>query len=414
MNELLQRYEKIKARKLILNMQRGQPSDNNFALVNPILNIIDGKSTVTPSGIEIRNYPGGPAGLMEAREIFGKIIGTKPEETIAGNNASLRLLANILMWALIKGLNNSSKPWSSYNKPKAIVTVPGYDRHFTLLEELGFEMLSVNMTENGPDLDNIERFVLSDESVKCLIFVPTYSNPTGDTISDENIIRLAKMKTKAADFTIFADDAYIIHHLTEHKRKPLNLLKACRDAGNENRVYIFGSTSKITFSGGGIGFMGASKSNINFITSLLGVQSIGPNKLEQYRHVLFLNSYKGGVEGLMKDHADILRPKFEAVQDVLNNELKSTDLAEWTNPKGGYFVSLNTKYPVAKRVVELAKEAGLALTPAGATFPYKKDPNNRNIRISPTRPPIEEVKLAMEILALCIKLASEEYKKSNE
>ncbi len=409
MNQLKERYESFKIQNLELNMQRGQPADENFDLSNPMLNILDKSNTVTPSGIEIRNYPGGAAGLKEARELFCTVIGINPEETIIGNNASLRMLVNTLMWALIKGLNNSPKPWSSYNKPKAIVTVPGYDRHFTLLDALGFEMLTVNMTENGPDMDKIEEIVKTDGSVKCLIFVPTYSNPTGDTISDDNVRRLAKMKTAASDFTIFADDAYAVHLLSEEKIKPLNLLTACREAGNVNRVYLFGSTSKITFSGAGIGFMGSSESNIEYITKLMGIQSIGPNKIEQYRHVLFINNYKGGIEGLMKDHANILRPKFEAVQEILEKNLGGTGLAEWTKPKGGYFISLNTEYPVASKVVELAKEVGLALTPAGATFPHKLDPNNSNIRISPTRPPKKEVELAMEILSVCIKLASEEY-----
>ena len=414
MNQLKEKYESYKAKELKLNMQRGQPADENFDLSNPMLNILDEKNTITPSGIEIRNYPGGVAGLKEARELFGKVIGTKPEETIVGNNASLRMLVNTIMWALIKGFKSSTKPWTSYNKPKAIVTVPGYDRHFTLLDALGFEMLSVNITENGPDVDKIEELVKNDDSVKCLIFVPTYSNPTGDTISDDNVRRLAKMKTAALDFTIFADDAYEVHHLTEEKIKPLNLLTACKEAGNENRVYLFGSTSKVTFSGAGIGFMGSSESNVEYITKLMGVQSIGPNKIEQYRHVLFINNYKGGMEGLMKDHANILRPKFEAVQKVLEKELGETGLAEWTNPRGGYFVSLNTKYPVASKVVELAKGAGLALTPAGATFPHKFDPDNSNIRISPTRPPVKEVELAMEILSICIKIASEEYNGKQE
>jgi len=409
MSQLRQRYDQLKAQNLSLNIERGQPSDENFDLCNDMLNNIISNNTLTPSGIELRNYPGGQAGLKEARELFCTILGTKPEETIVGNNSSLKLLANTLMWALIRGLNTSATPWSSFNKPKAIVTVPGYDRHFTLLDALGFEMIAVNMTENGPDVSKIEALVKNDESVKCMVFVPTYSNPTGDTISDENVRRLAKMKTAASDFTIFADDAYVVHHLTDEKTRPLNLVTACKEAGNENRTYLFGSTSKITFSGAGLGFMGSNESNTQYILKLMGVQSIGPNKMEQYRHVLFINNYKDGIEGLMKDHAKILKPKFDAVQNVLNKELGGTDLAKWTNPKGGYFVSLDTKYPVADKVVEHAKGLGLALTPAGATFPFKKDPDNSNIRISPTRPPAKEVEHAMEVLSLCIKIASEEY-----
>jgi len=217
------------------------------------------------------------------------------------------------------------------------------------------------------------------------------------------------MKTKEADFTIFGDDAYAVHHLTNEKKRPLNILRACENAGNPDRVYLFGSTSKITFSGAGVGFMGCSPENVKFISRFLGAQSICPNKIEQYRHVKFLNAYKGGIDGLMEDHAKILKPKFEVVQKVLIRELGSTGLAKWTDPKGGYFVSLDTVKPVAKRVVELAKELGVSLTPAGATYPFGNDPHNSNIRISPTRPPVNEVEQAMEVIALCIRLASAEF-----
>lgn len=412
LKSLQNEFEICKNKKLSLNIERGQPADKNFDLSNPMLTIVTEKDLITPSGISIRNYPGGVAGIQEARELFSKVLGVKPEETIVENNSCLRLISNTLMWALIKGLKNSEKPWIHYNKPKVIVTTPGYDRHFSLLAELGFEMLTVGINENGPDMDKIEEIVSNDDSVKGILFVPTYSNPTGDTISDENVKRLAKMKCKAKDFTIFADDAYAIHHITSDKKRPLNLLRACEEAGNPDRVFVFSSTSKITFSGAGIAFMGCSIENVRYITKLMGTQSIGPNKIEQYRHVKFLASYKGGVEGIMDDHAKILKPKFDVVQEVLNNELKGTDIASWTNPKGGYFVSLNTKYPVAKRVVGLAKEAGVSLTPAGATYPFGNDPNNSNIRIAPTRPPVEEVKEAMKILCLCIKLATAEYKSS--
>lgn len=409
LKQLQKEYEFYKSKNLNLNIERGQPSDKNFDLSNPMLTIVTEKDVITPSGISIRNYPGGVAGLPEARELFSKILGVKPEETIVENNSCLRLISNTLMWALIKGLLHSEKPWIYYNKPKIIVTTPGYDRHFTLLAELGFEMVQVGINENGPEMDKVEEIVMMDESVKGILFVPTYSNPTGDTISDENVIRLAKMKCKAKDFTIFADDAYAIHHLTEDKKRPLNLLRACEEHGNPDRVFIFSSTSKITFSGAGVAFMGCSVENVKYITKLMGTQSIGPNKIEQYRHVKFLTNYKGGIEGLMEEHAKILRPKFEVVQEVLNDELKDLNLATWTNPKGGYFVSLNTTRPVAKRVVELAKNLGVSLTPAGATYPFGKDPNNSNIRIAPTRPSVEEVREAMKMLCLCIKLASAEY-----
>ncbi|MFO7683841.1 MAG: aminotransferase class I/II-fold pyridoxal phosphate-dependent enzyme [Chloroflexota bacterium] len=406
---LQEQYEQYKSMGLALNMQRGQPSDADFDLANKMLTIVDESDLVTPSGIDIRNYPGSVAGLPEARELFSGMLGVRPEETIVGNNASLKMMSTTLMWAMIKGLKGSPRPWCKEETVKFIVTVPGYDRHFTILETLGIEMVSVQMTPDGPDMDAVEQLAANDAGIKGLIFVPTYSNPTGDTVSDETVRRLAGMKTAVPDFTIIADDAYVAHHLTDDPPKPLNLLRACEEAGNPDRVYLFGSTSKITFSGAGIGFMAASKGNVAFISKLLGTQFIVPNKVEQYRHVKFLTGYPGGIEGIMREHAKILKPKFDAVVEILTRELAGTGLATWTNPKGGYFISLDTTRPVASRVVELAKGVGVALTPAGATYPYEKDPHNANIRLSPSRPPVVEVAQAMEVVALCVKLASAEY-----
>ena len=405
---LQETYQAIQAKNLNLNMQRGQPSDADFDLSNQMLTIVDETDLVTPSGIALRNYPGGQTGLPEARELFATVLGVKPEEMIVGNNASLKLMSNTLMWALLRGLKDSDQPWGQQS-PKMIVTVPGYDRHFSLLDALGFEMLTVPMTSDGPDMAAVEALAANDPTVKGITFVPTYSNPTGDTVSDETVRRLAKMKTAASDFTIFADDAYRVHHLTAEPAEPLNLLRACEAAGNPDRTYLFGSTSKITFAGAGIGFMGSSVANVAYLTRLTGFQSIGPNKVEQYRHVKFIDSYPGGLGGLMRDHAANLGPKFAAVQEVLARELGDGRFATWTHPKGGYFVSLDTLCPVADRVVTLAKEAGVALTPAGATYPHKKDPNNSNIRLSPSRPPVAEVAQAMEVVALCVKIATLEY-----
>ena len=407
---LREKYQAIQAMNLNLNMQRGQPSDADFDLSNPMLTVLTEEELVTPSGVALRNYPGGQTGLLEARELFATVLGVRPSEMIVGNNASLKLMSNTLIWALLRGLKHSDGPWVNQS-PKMIVTVPGYDRHFSLLDALGFELISVAITPDGPDMDAVEKLAASDASVKGIMFVPTYSNPTGDTVSDETVKRLARMKTAAPDFTIFADDAYRVHHLDdEEQHDPLNLLRAAEEAGNPDRVYLFGSTSKITFAGAGIGFMACSEANVAYITKLTGFQSIGPNKIEQYRHVKFISQYPGGVEGLMSDHATLLRPKFDAVQEVLGRELgEDGRYATWTNPKGGYFVSLDTSCPVADRVVELAKGAGVALTPAGATYPHKKDPNNSNIRLSPSRPPVEEVAQAMEVVALCVKIATLEY-----
>jgi DNA-binding transcriptional MocR family regulator len=399
------RYDAYKKMGLQLNMQRGQPADVNFDLANPMLTIVDEDDVVTPSGIAIRNYPGGVAGLPEARELFAGVLGVRPAEMIVGNNASMMLMSQTLMWAMLRGLKDSPAPWKD-GPARMIVTVPGYDRHFHLLAELGIEMVSVPMTGDGPDITAVSQLAASDPAIKGIFFVPVYSNPTGDTISDEAVKTLAAMPTAAPDFTILADNAYAVHHLTEEQERPSNLLRACEAAGNPNRVYMFGSTSKITFASAGIGFMASSEANVAYLTRLMGAASIGPNKVEQYRHVKFLQQYPGGLPGLMRDHASILRPKFEAVQEVLERELGGTCLATWSRPKGGYFVSLDTTKPVADRVVALAQEAGVALTPAGATYPHGRDPHNSNIRLSPSRPPVEEVKLAMEVVALCVKLAS--------
>ncbi len=406
MSEAQKRYDEIKAQGLALNITRGQPSDADFDLSNPMLTIVDESDLVTPNGIAIRNYPGGVPGLPEARELFSTVLGVKPEEMVVGNNSSLMLMSNILVWAMLRGLKNSDGPWFN-EKPRIIVTVPGYDRHFSMLDTIGCELISVPMTPDGPAIDQIEALVAKDASIKGMAFVPTYSNPTGDTVSDEVVKRLASMPTAAKDFTIFADDAYRVHHLSDAPANPMNLLRACEDAGNPDRVFIFGSTSKMTFAGAGLGFFGASVGNIEYVVSRMGMQFIGPNKVEQYRHVKFLNSYPGGIAGLMADHAKILKPKFDVVQAVLERELGGTGLATWSNPRGGYFVSLDTAKPVADKVATLAKEAGVTLTPAGATFPHRKDPNNSNLRISPSRPPVEEVERAMEVVAVCVKLASE-------
>jgi len=407
-DDLKKQYADFKQKQLTLNMERGQPSNENFDLSLPILSAVGENNFVTDSGIDIRNYPGGVLGLIEARQLFCEQLRVKPDQLILGNNSSLELMSRFLSWALLRGVIGSDKPWVNQS-PKLMVTVPGYDRHFQLAEALGYELLSVPMTPTGPDIAEIEQLTASDASVKGLFFVPTYSNPTGDTISTECAKQLIALKPAASDFTIFADDAYSVHHLIDNPPEPPNLLELAEEAGCAERVILFGSTSKVTFASGGLGLAGMCKSNIDYWSAALSAQTIGPNKAEQWRHVLFLREYPGGLKGLMKDHAAILKPKFAAVQRVLNDQLGNLDLATWTNPLGGYFVSLDTKLPIADRVVELAKEAGLALTPTGATYPGNVDPHNRTIRLAPTRPPLEEVEQAMELVACCIKLASAEF-----
>ncbi|OED36610.1 aminopeptidase [Chromatiales bacterium (ex Bugula neritina AB1)] len=407
LDSLKAQFNEYKSRGLTLNMERGQPADSNFDLSLPILSAVNETNYITDSGVDIRNYPGGVLGLIEARELFCEQLNVSADEIMLGNNSSLELMSRFLTWALLNGVKNSTSGWVNQS-PRLIVTVPGYDRHFLLAQSLGFELVSVNMTPNGPDMDAVEALAKDDASIKGIYFVPTYSNPTGDTLSEDFARRLVNLDTAADDFTIFADDAYSVHHLEDNPQPAPDLLAIARETGQEDRVILFGSTSKVTFASGGIGLAGMSTANIAYWSKAMSAQTIGPNKAEQWRHVLFLRNYPGGIKGLMKAHAAILKPKFDVVQEVLNRELGNLDLATWTQPMGGYFVSLDTKKPVANRVVELAKEAGLALTPTGATFPDGIDPGNSNIRLAPTRPPLEEIEPAMEIVACCIKLASAE------
>ncbi len=400
-------YDELAALGLKLNLQRGQPSDADFDLSDGLLTAVTPGAT-TMDGIDLRNYPGGVAGLPGARALFGRYLGVDAASTVVWNNSSLELQALVLGFALLHGVRGSQRGWV-HERPKIVVTVPGYDRHFLLLGTLGFELVGVGMEPDGPDVAAIGA-AAADPAVKGVLFVPTYSNPGGETISAEKAARLAGLDAAASDFTIFADDAYRAHHLGEPART-VNLVELCATAGHPDRAFVFGSTSKVTFASGGLGFVGTSPANVAWLTKLLGAQSIGPNKVEQARHVRFLEGYPGGVEGLMRAHAALIAPKFAAVDEVLSTRL-GTDgaYATWTTPGGGYFSSLFTTEPVAARVVELANAAGVSLTPAGATYPGGLDPENRNIRLAPTRPPLDEVRTAMEVAAACIRLATEEYR----
>lgn len=404
-----QRYDRLKAQGLQLNMQRGQPSDADFDLSNALIGVL-GPQDYRAGNLDLRNYPGGVRGLPEARALFAEYLDVRPEQVIVWNNASLELQGFVLTTALLHGLAHSPAPWIR-ERPKMVVTTPGYDRHFALLETLGFELLPIEMRGDGPDLDALERLA-QDPRVKGIVFVPTYSNPSGQSISPEKARRLAALQAAAPDFTILADDAYRAHHLyDEGRHQPVNLVALCAEAGYPERAFVFASTSKITFAGAGLGFLASSEANIERLSHYLNAQSIGPNKLEQYRHVKFLRQYPGGIAGLMREHAKLLAPKFEAVDEVLREELGTEgEYARWTSPRGGYFVSLDTAEPVARRVVELCEQAGVSLTPAGATYPGGHDPHNRNIRLSPSRPPAQEVRQAMQVLAASIRLATEEYR----
>ncbi|EYB68268.1 hypothetical protein DEIPH_ctg025orf0123 [Deinococcus phoenicis] len=391
-------------------MQRGQPADADFDLSNGLLTAL-GEDDTRMDGLDLRNYPGGVAGLPSARALFAHYLDVKAENVLVWNNSSLELQGLVLTFALLHGVRGSIGPWLA-QAPKMIVTVPGYDRHFLLLQTLGFELLTVDMQPDGPDVDAIERLAGTDPSVKGVLFVPTYSNPGGETISPEKARWLAGVQAAAPDFTVFADDAYRVHHLSEEDRaEPVNFVALCRDAGHPDRAFVFASTSKVTFASAGLGFVASSEDNIKWLSKYLNAQSIGPNKVEQARHVKFLTEYPGGLEGLMQAHAAIIAPKFRAVDEVLRAELgEGGEYATWALPKGGYFISLDTAEPVADRVVELADAAGVSLTPAGATYPAGQDPHHRNLRLAPTRPPAEDVRTAMQGVAACIRLATEEYR----
>jgi DNA-binding transcriptional MocR family regulator len=306
---------------------------------------------------------------------------------------------------MVQGVVDSEVAWGKLPKVKFLCPSPGYDRHFSICEYLHIEMIPIEMKKDGPDMHAIEKIVADDETIKGMWCVPKYSNPTGITYSDEVVVRLANMKTKAKDFRIFWDNSYAVHHLTDAPVQLKNILSACKQAGNSERVFIFGSTSKITFAGAGVAMLAGSKKNMEFRKKQIFFQTIGPDKLNQLRHVRFFRDLEG-INKHMKKHAAILKPKFDAVQTILGKELGDKHIAKWSRPDGGYFVSLDTLDDCAKSVIQMAAESGVKLTPAGATFPYRRDPRNRNIRIAPSFPPIEDVVLAMELLAICIQLVS--------
>ncbi len=404
-------YEALLEEGLTLDIQRGQPSDADFDLSDDLLGAVKPGDT-SQDGVELRNYPGNHAGLPSARRLFAGYLGVDPDNVVVWNNSSLELQALVLTFALLHGLPASSGGWvREPTPPRIVVTTPGYDRHFHLLATLGYDMVAVPMEDDGPDVDAVAAAV-ADPAVKGLLFVPTYSNPTGATISEEKARHLAALDTAAPDFTIFADDAYRGHHLGPDHDRPVELLSLCAEAGHPDRAFVFASTSKITYAGAGLGMLATSVANLAWLTKLLAAQSLGPNKIEQARHVRFLEGFPGGIDGLMREHAVLLAPKFAAVDQTLTAALGpgGGGYAVWSTPRGGYFLSLDTVDPVASRVVELAKAAGLVLTPAGATYPGGHDPGNRTIRIAPTRPPLEQVRAASRALAVCIRLASEEHR----
>lgn len=393
-------YEELKSRNLSLDMSRGKPAPSQIDHANGMLKEMTDYHT--KSGMDVRNY-GVLDGIPEMKELFSELLDIPAGQLIVGGNASLNLMFDAVMRLFVFG-TMGEKPWGRLDEVKFLCPSPGYDRHFTICETLGIKMIPVPMTKEGPDMDMVEELVGSDTSIKGIWCVPKYSNPQGICYSDETVDRLASMKTAAKDFKIFWDNAYGVHPVFEDV-KVKNIIDACEEAGTKNRPYYFFSTSKITFPGAGVSLIASSDENIKEIKKIMGAQTIGYDKVNQLRHVQFFKNAEG-MRAHMQVLADCMKPKFETVLKYLNRELEGTGLASWEEPKGGYFVSVDVYPGCAKEVVRLAKEAGVVLTGAGATYPYKKDPEDSNLRIAPTYPTVEELEQAMELFCVCVKKAA--------
>ena len=399
----LAEYEAIKAKGLKLNMARGKPSKQQLDLVSDILTVLTDPADCVDEGIDARNY-GELCGLPCARRYFADVLGCKPEQVFAGGSASLTLMYDLIAKGMTHGMKNSEKPWSQETGLKWLCPAPGYDRHFKITQSFGFELITIPMTEEGPDMDKVEELV-KDPKVKGIWTVPKFSNPDGIVYSADTIRRFASLKPAAPDFTLVWDNAYGIHEFEGEYVPFPDILSACEKYGNADMVYEFASTSKITLPGAGISCMACSEANMKYLTGLMGIQMISFDKVNQLRHVRYLRDKAHTLE-LMKKHAAIMGPKFRLVVDVLNREIAPRGLATWHEPKGGYFVSVNVKPGCAKRTWELCKEAGVVMTDAGATFPYGKDPQDSNIRVAPSLPPLGELEEAMAVFCVCLRLAA--------
>ena len=400
--EVNKKYQEFKDLHLSLNMARGKPAPDQIDHANGMLETMTDYHA--KDGLDVRNY-GVLDGLPEMKEIFSDLLDIPAKNIIVGGNASLNLMFDQMMRLVVFG-TAGEKPWGQLEKVKFLCPAPGYDRHFSVTETLGFELITVDMTSEGPDMDQVEKLVAEDESIKGIWCVPKYSNPQGICYSDETVDRLASMKTAAKDFRIFWDNAYGIHHLYEDKQDYLiEILMECKKEGHPDMVYKFSSTSKISFPGSGIAAIAASDANLADIRKQMRIQTIGHDKLNQLRHARYFGNIHGMVQH-MKKHADILRPKFDIVLKTLDKELGGLGIGSWLAPRGGYFISFDSMDGCAKAIVAKAKEAGLIMTGAGATFPYGKDPKDSNIRIAPSYPTVEELKVATKIFVLSVKLVS--------
>ncbi len=395
------------AKDISLNMARGKPGASQLALSMPMLDVINGQSDMkTLLGNDTRNY-GDWDGIGECRQLLADMMEVKKANVVVCGNSSLNIMYDTVIRSMVKGVNGST-PWCRLDKVRFLCPVPGYDRHFKITETFGIEMINIPLGEDGPDMDMVEEYVNNDASVKGIWCVPKYSNPTGISYSDEVVRRFAHLRPKAEDFRIFWDNAYCIHHLYEDDRHQiLNILEECEKAGNPDMVYIFASMSKISFPGSGVSAIATSLKNMEYLKKFMTTQIIGHDKINQLRHVRFFKNIDG-LHTHMKKQADLLRPKFEAVLDILEKELSGTGIGSWTKPKGGYFISFDAMPGCAKAIVEKCEQLGLVLTGAGATYPYGKDPQDSNIRIAPSFPTPEEMAEATKIFVLCVKLATVE------
>lgn len=401
----LAEYEKCKAQGLHLDMSRGKPGREQLDLSMDLLNMHIDPNETKMDGVEARNY-GELMGLPAARRLFAELLGVRFEQVFAGGSASLTLMYDLIAKAYTHGLLHSEKPWSKLDKVRFLCPAPGYDRHFTISSTFGMELITIPMTDNGPDMDLVEEYV-KDPAVKGMWCVPKYSNPDGIVYSDETIGRIAALRPAAPDFTLVWDNAYCVHEFDGDFVPFVNILDACEKAGNPDMVFEFASTSKITFPGAGIACFACSEANMDYMKKLLNAQVISFDKINHLRHVLYFKNAQGVIDH-MKKHAAIMKPKFDTVLRYLDGEIAPLDIAHWHRPRGGYFVSLFVMNGCAKRVHALCKEAGVVMTGAGATYPGKNDPNDSNLRIAPSFPPLDELEKAMQVLCVCIKLAAAE------
>jgi len=397
------RFEELKARGLKLDMSRGKPGKVQLDLVSDILTVLNDPAQCQVEGLDVRNY-GELTGLPAAKRLFAEILGCRPEECFIGGNASLTLMYDTIAKAYTHGLLHSEKPWARLDKVKFLCPAPGYDRHFKISQSFGMELITIEMTSTGPDMDAVEAYV-KDPAVKGIWCVPKYSNPEGVIYSEETIRRIAHLKPAAPDFIVMWDNAYCIHEFDGDYVPFPDILSLCREAGNPDLVFEYASTSKVTLPGAGVSVMAASVDNIKYMVGLLGIQTISYDKVNQLRHVLYLKDKAHTLE-LMKRHAAVMKPKFDAVVKALDQQIAPLGIAQFKRPKGGYFVSVDTMDGLAKRTLALCKEAGVVMTAAGATFPYGVDPRDRNIRIAPSLPPVEELEVAIDVFCTCLKLAA--------